>query len=729
MSTVTTPTNVAIIQRDATGDNDWIDLLGSANPNKSIGFNGSGVVSALATPLLTAANTFTADQTVQGKAIARAFVGTDASIAASAIDWATGTSFYKTLAANTTFTFSNALPGQEITVAVTNTASNWTVTWPTVTWEDGIAPAQSTGAFTDVYTFRNINSIIRGSVMRVPLERRVSTVAELNAALALGGIIYVTSMITVSATVALTVPGTKLIGRNGGGIIFPYLAGTPRYVVRVQVADCEVRGLKITTNHPLTITNIIGDTGIHLSPLAGNRLDNLVIEDNEIYNISSGIYGNLGDTGFFHNSIRIQYNYVHAFAHAGLYLEGNTRNILLNKNRFYGRDEGQTHISGSNGVWIGINCQFPHITSNEITGFGRHGIEYWNRQADPDTLDGNKCGKIAFNNIHSPAQPGGFAISAFGNGSLHIVNNSVIGPFGIGYEVYNDASNDGPILIQGNYGEGILANNGQFISVNNTRSCNILGNTLKNTGNTTAGQNCFGIQIIHGAEDLNIKDNVFIDVGSVGILLNGVSNNIAVVTPGAVTRIETVNVFDTGNEMYTGKVVFISGVNGDPAWDAIQGYWNVTLVNSDGTPWTIGTPRKYFTIPVNSSAFPAGAGELPFPPSPANTNTNLIQLKYTKISICENKFVNTRQLPTAYGGGYNYAILVSSFQNASIRNNEFWNASGLLYRAVQALLSGTLYLGNSTDAPIVLTAATPQFDIADVKSNIKVSYLEGVIDI
>ena len=729
MSAVTTPTNVSLIQRDSSGDNQWIDLLGSANANKAIGFNGSGVLAPVSAALVGSANTFTADQTIQGKLTVRAVVGTDASVAASAIDWATGTSFYKTLAANTTFTFSNALPGQEITVAITNTASNYTVTWPTVTWEDGITPAQSLGAVTDVYTFRNINGIIRGSVVRGPLERRVSTAAELTAALALGGIIYVTSMITVSATVALAVPGTKLIGRNGGGIIFPYLAGTPRYVVRVQTSDCEVSGLKITTNHPLTVTNIIGDTGIHLSPLAGNRLDNLVIEDNEIYNISSGIYGNLGDNGFFHNSIRIQYNYVHAFAYAGMYLEGNTRNILLNKNRFYGRDEGQTHISGSNGIWIGINCQFPHITSNEVTGFGRHGIEYWNRQADPDTLDGNKCGKIAFNNIHSPAQPGGFAISAFGNGSLHIVNNSVIGPFGIGYEVYNDPSNDGPILIQGNYGEGILASNGQFISVNNTRSCNVLGNTLKNTGNTTAGSNCFGIQIIHGGEDVNIKDNVFIDVGAVAVLLNGIGKNFAAITPGVVTRIETNSVFATGNEMYTGKVVFISGVNGDAAWDAIQGYWNVTLVNSDGTPWTVGTPRKYFTIPVDSSSFPAGEGELPFVPSPANANTNLVQLKYSKISVCENKFVNTRQLPSSYGGAYNYAILLNSFQNASVRNNEFWYGSTLTYRAMQATFAGTLYLGNSTDAPIVITAAAPQFDIADVKSNIKVSYLEGPIDI
>ena len=98
--------------------------------------------------------------------------------------------------------------------------------------------------------------------------------------------------------------------------------------------------------------------------------------------------------------------------------------------------------------------------------------------------------------------------------------------------------------------------------------------------------------------------------------------------------------------------------------------------------------------------------------------------------MCENKFVNTRQLPSSYGGSYNYAILLNSFQNASVRNNEFWNATALtLYRAIQATFAGTLYLGNSTDSPIVITAATPQFDIADVKSNIKVSYLEGVIDI
>jgi parallel beta-helix repeat protein len=49
MSAVTTPTNVSLIQRDASGDNQWIDLLGSANPGKAIGFNDSGALTAIST--------------------------------------------------------------------------------------------------------------------------------------------------------------------------------------------------------------------------------------------------------------------------------------------------------------------------------------------------------------------------------------------------------------------------------------------------------------------------------------------------------------------------------------------------------------------------------------------------------------------------------------------------------------------------------------------------------
>lgn len=81
----------------------------------------------------------------------------------ASIDWAAGPSHSRTLAANTTFTFSNAIDGQTIIVAVTNTASNYTVTWPTVQWAGGAAPTQTVGAKTDVYTFTKVGSTIYGA--------------------------------------------------------------------------------------------------------------------------------------------------------------------------------------------------------------------------------------------------------------------------------------------------------------------------------------------------------------------------------------------------------------------------------------------------------------------------------------------------------------------------------------------------------------------------------------
>lgn len=100
---------------------------------------------------------------------ARQRISTDAAtktISASAIDWSLSGTYSKALAANTTFTFSNAVDGKTIVVALTNTASNWTVTWPTVIWSGGSPPTQTIGAKTDVYTFVKIGSTIYGSVVQ-----------------------------------------------------------------------------------------------------------------------------------------------------------------------------------------------------------------------------------------------------------------------------------------------------------------------------------------------------------------------------------------------------------------------------------------------------------------------------------------------------------------------------------------------------------------------------------
>jgi hypothetical protein len=51
-------------------------------------------------------------------------------------------------------------------VRLTNTASNYTVTWPTVKWSGGAAPTMTTGAKTDIYTFIYDGTDVFGSAVQ-----------------------------------------------------------------------------------------------------------------------------------------------------------------------------------------------------------------------------------------------------------------------------------------------------------------------------------------------------------------------------------------------------------------------------------------------------------------------------------------------------------------------------------------------------------------------------------
>lgn len=125
---------------------------------------GSIDLTSKVTGVLPLANGGTAGATAIAATIS--LVPASLSISTSAIDWSAATSLYKTLGANTTFTFSNVKDGETIVVALTNTTSNYTVTWPTVSWPSATAPTQTVGAHTDVYTFTSINSVIYGSVVQ-----------------------------------------------------------------------------------------------------------------------------------------------------------------------------------------------------------------------------------------------------------------------------------------------------------------------------------------------------------------------------------------------------------------------------------------------------------------------------------------------------------------------------------------------------------------------------------
>jgi hypothetical protein len=113
----------------------------------------------------TSATAAATSETNAAATVAAIASGTATSISAFDIDWTNPNyGFYKTLAANATFTFSNVIEGKTISVAITNTASNYTVAWPAgIKWPNGIIPTQTTGARTDVYTFIRLNSVTYGA--------------------------------------------------------------------------------------------------------------------------------------------------------------------------------------------------------------------------------------------------------------------------------------------------------------------------------------------------------------------------------------------------------------------------------------------------------------------------------------------------------------------------------------------------------------------------------------
>lgn len=82
-----------------------------------------------------------------------------AALAGTVVDWSLSNCFTKKLSANTTLTFINRVAGQSIMLRVTNTASNYTLTFPStdtvgnsVLWSGSTIPVLTTGARSDIFT-------------------------------------------------------------------------------------------------------------------------------------------------------------------------------------------------------------------------------------------------------------------------------------------------------------------------------------------------------------------------------------------------------------------------------------------------------------------------------------------------------------------------------------------------------------------------------------------------
>ena len=84
------------------------------------------------------------------------------------MDTTVSNTFSLTLNANlTTVTLSNFADNQTIVAAITNTASNYTVTWGnSIKWVGASQPVQTVGAHTDVWTLKKVGTTIYGSVVQ-----------------------------------------------------------------------------------------------------------------------------------------------------------------------------------------------------------------------------------------------------------------------------------------------------------------------------------------------------------------------------------------------------------------------------------------------------------------------------------------------------------------------------------------------------------------------------------
>lgn len=134
--------------------------------DKGIQFTGSGTAAVYD---LTAAGKALLDDASADAQRTTLGVNPTTSAVTTDIDWSLlkgGGLYTHTLSGNKTFTFSNRTAGQTILVRLTNTASNYTVTWPTVKWVSGTPPTMTTGAKTDIYTFVYDGTDVFGSAVQ-----------------------------------------------------------------------------------------------------------------------------------------------------------------------------------------------------------------------------------------------------------------------------------------------------------------------------------------------------------------------------------------------------------------------------------------------------------------------------------------------------------------------------------------------------------------------------------
>jgi hypothetical protein len=550
----------------------------------------------------------------------------------------------------------------------------------------------------------DINTYLE-NLVTTGVYRIVTNEAELTAALTQGGIIACFGVIDLTAPAVISVDGTILFSipdqdRKQAEIRLFYVPGDTQEVLNVIANDVKIINLDINRSGAPGDGPGTTSKGIVISDDPAINVDRLLITQCDIHHVGTGIWRS-GDQFSVHldarpaDNIVISHSRIRDFGFFGMYLSTFCTNLKVLHNTIRGRDESLLHATVGNGMWIGNGADYALIEGNEISQCGRHGIEYWNSQTDAETVGGNRDGKIINNYLHSPVKgiaydaAGNFGITAFGSGTLLIQGNQVDGYWGIGYETYNDAVNTAKIMLKGNTCQG---HETKCVSCDNTNGATIEGNVFGASANLVAAE--YGIQIVHGAENLSIKNNEFTDVGGCSIILEGEAMTITACSKsliaGATFFTCSSNFPTAGNLWFTGKRIYVRDLNGDASFNACEGYFEMTLRKVDGSAWNYGdAATPYFSIPVNSAAFP---GVVP--------TSGILQQRYTTISVTNNKIVHSYQKNSVYGA--TYGVLAFEFQKLVVKDNEIWYSDAVSVIGPATILNGRgeVYAEHQADGAI-----------------------------
>ena len=530
----------------------------------------------------------------------------------------------------------------------------------------------------------------------------VETEAQLLAEINSGKIIVIKGTITLTSTLILSVEGTTLIGYNKSSkLLFPHNASSARSVILVEAKNVSIINLDITTNHPLSSNTSILDIGIQLSTGVQN-ISGLFVDRCQIHNVIYGMRRTSGSTSAYADNVTISRNHIYSIGSYGIDFWWKVRNAKIINNRFEGRLSGETHPQIGNGIWIGNYADYAQIKDNEITAFGRHAIEYWNSQDTPENTDGNLnaiiSGNIIYGMLNSPGSS--FGISAFGNGVIRILNNTVR-DCTLGIETYGDKTNLGFIQCIGNSVENWLSNG---ITINGVRGGALVSDNHigpPSTLLTSNGTN--GIMVIFGGSNITISNNRLENAGMNNIIVKSQYLKITGITQavnGVFTATNASGVpfpASINNGFGVGKRIYIQEVSGMTQLN--NKYYTITeLIGLDLTDPNNPTATG-FKIGIDTSGF------TPF----VNNGLARVIERFDGITISDNIIKRTKLSGVPANANFRSPIWIQSVQEIVVRNNVSYTPASIIYTGPNfgtfAISSyGKAYIGPDVTTTVVVNS-------------------------